>query len=596
MAYKKLNRTVRYFTVVCGLGLLVSQFSYAQDAAVDVSGVSKLAQPQFDQWSFRAQSNEELYIPPAIDRPLGEDDGPRIDVASIGLDIDPALQQKMDAELEQSLSLMLTGRVAENSAQGFTIGRLENVAVTVTNTMRSSGFILAYAYLPEQSIMDGVVRISVLPGSLDSITVDGNNRYSTQRLLGPFSDLMGSPVEKASIENSIMHLRDYPGLNTTAVFSPGSSTGTSELTLRVTEDPFDISFVADNHGTQSTGESRIRSDLEFHNIFGRADTLTALVLQTFDPASNTYGGIAYETPIVRHDWSLGLGYSKNSFDVTGGTVGLLDIGGDTDISNLFIKKSLKRTRRASVDLAFDLSVKSAVLENLPAPTEDNVSTLSLDLGVEAVDNLGAGGINQLQVRYSQGLADFLGSMDEFGLSSNGARSTRRGGSGDLAGGDFGKAMLRYQRLQRISQSNSLLLRVEGQETSDALVSLEQFVMGGPNSVRAYPIAEYLTDNGVFASLEWIVDLDQLSGKGGGDTDVSVSFFGDYASGELNDPSTGQDVDPDLSGGGIGFTIRHTGANGNQFSLRIDAAAPIGSDIATNGRDPQYYGAIGYSFR
>ena len=595
MAYKKLNRTVRFLPAICIIGLPVLQLAHAQEVPIDLSGVPGTAQPQFNQWSLRAQENEELYIPPAADRPLSVDDGPRIQVATLDLDVDEALARNMDAELSESLRLMLTGRVAENSATGFTIGRLENAAADVTDTLREAGFILAYAYLPEQNVDSGAVKIRVLPGSLDAVTVDGNNRYSTQTLLGPFSDLMGSPVDKTSIENSIMHLRDFPGLNTTAVFSPGSSTGSSELTLRVTEDPFDISFVADNYGTRSTGEARLRSDLNFYNIFGRADTLTAVILQTFDPSSNLYGGIAYEAPIFRHDWSLGLGYSKNSFDVTGGSVGALNLGGETDIGTMFIKKNLKRTRRSNVDLAFDLSVKEAVLTNLPTKTADNLSILSLDFALEAVDSVGAGGINQLQVRYSQGLADFLGSMDENGLSSDGSQSTRRSGSGEYAGGDFGKTIIRYQRLQRISQSNSLLLRVEGQHSSDLLVSLEQFVMGGPNSVRAYPIAEFLMDTGGFGSLEWILDLDSLFNKSGG-ANFAISAFADYASGELNDPGPGQVPDADISGWGVGFNMNHTSQGGNQFSFRIDAATPISDNIPSNDRDPQYYGMISYTFR
>ena len=102
------------------------------------------------------------------------------------------------------------------------------------------------------------------------------------------------------------------------------------------------------------------SDLNFYNVFGRADSLTAVILQTFDPTANLYGGLAYETPIFRHDWSVGLGYSKNSFDIVTNTVAdTFNFGGETDIATLFIKKNLKRTRRSSVNLAFDLSVKAA---------------------------------------------------------------------------------------------------------------------------------------------------------------------------------------------------------------------------------------------
>lgn len=594
MAYKIVNRTVHRCFSICVLASLFSAAAHAQVSPAQIGKAPAMAQPQLDHWRLQAQDNSELYIPPAAERPLGEDDGPRIPVSSLDLDVDPSLASMLDAELNAAMALILSSRVSANSAQGFTIGRLENVAADITDKLRESGFILAYAYVPTQSVDGGSVTIAVLPGSLDTITVDGNRRYSEDRLTAPFSDLMGSPIRKTSIENSIMYLRDYPGLNTTAVFSPGRTTGTSELTLRVTEDPFDIGFVVDNHGTESTGENRIRSELSFHNVFGRADTLTGVILQTFDPAANLYGGVAYETPLFRHDWSAGLAFSVNSFDVKGSQLsGLEELGitGDTNIASAFVSKNLVRTRRAAADLAFSVSTKAAELKNTGTPTEDNLAVLALDFSAESVDSFGAGGINQLQLVYSQGLADFLGSMDEFGLSSNGAASTR-----PTAGGDFGKIALRYQRLQRISESLSVLLRLEGQESSDLLVSIEQFLMGGPNSVRAYPVAEFLMDKGAFGSLEFILDLDEVFGSGSSGANYALSAFGDYASGELNNPGIGQIPDADISGWGLGFTVAHTGNTGNLFSLRFDIAKPAGEEDASNGRNPQYFGTISYSFR
>jgi hemolysin activation/secretion protein len=221
---------------------------------------------------------------------------------------------------------------------------------------------------------------------------------------------------------------------------------------------------------------------------------------------------------------------------------------------------------------------------------------TLGLSVESVDQFLSGGINQLQIGYSWGIPDFLGSMDEFGMSSNGALSTRIGGSGAQAGGDFGKAMLRYQRLQRISASNSILLRLEAQHSSDLLTSIEQFVMGGPNNVRAYPIAEFLMDKGQFASVEWIVDLLQLFGDGGTNGSFSISAFGDYAHGEVNDPFGDQNPDVDLAGVGIGIAIGHTSNGGNQFSFRIDVSQASTHFDPTNDRDPQYFGQLSYTFR
>jgi len=595
VVYKNTVRNVCSFRLLCALSFLASSLVFAQQPSTNATGaLPGISQPKFDQWQLRAQENEELYIPPSADRPLGEDAGPRIQVAAVRLDIDPQLQAEISAELNGTLNSMLSARTTAYVAEGFTIGRLESIAADITDALRDAGFILAWAYLPEQTIQDDTVVINVLPGSLAAIMADGNNRYSTERLMRPFSDLIGAPVRRTAIENSILHIRNYPGLSTSAVFSPGDDVGTSQLTLRVSEDPFDLAVTTDNYGTESTGENRLRSDLFWYNPFGRGDLIAITALQTFDPAENLYGGLLYQTPFIRHDLTLSLELSHNAFEVASGLAAGAgedgkNLAGDTNAGSIGLSKNLRLTRRSRVDLGFDLSVKNAVLENLPAETEDNLTVASLNFSAEGFDGFGAGGINQFEFRYSRGIPEFLGSMSEDG---DGGQSTRTGASGENAGGEFDKFTLRYQRLQRISERNSLLLRAEGQVSDDLLTSLEQFVIGGPNSVRAYPIAEYLGDEGSFASLEWIIDV----GKRDSDTSFSISAYGDYAYGQINDPLPNEIEDTDLSGWGIGISISHTGDGGNQFALRLDVASPISDIEPSDGDDPQFYGQISYTFR
>ena len=570
-------------------GLAVAQ-QVSPNAAGALPGIS---QPRIDQWNLRAQENEELYIPPNADRPLGEDAGPRIQVTSIDLDIDAQLGSRIDAELGARLDSILSSRLSAYRAEGVTIGRLENIASEITAALRESGLILAWAYLPEQSVEDNKVRISVLPGRLNAVRTDGNNRYSANKLVGPFSNLLGAPVQRTEIENSIMQVRNFPGLSTSAVFSPGEQVGTSQLTLRVSEDPFDMSVVADNHGTESTGENRLRTEMLWYNPFGIGDMITINALQTFNPTENLYGGITYDTPFFRDDLTLTLAYTHNAFEVAegiaaGAGVGNQNIAGDTDIGWIGLSKNLRLTRLSRMDLGVDLAVKNAILENLGSETEDNLTVASAYFTAEAVDGIGAGGINQFELRYEKGIADFLGSMDE---SGDGGQSTRSGFSGQNAGGDFDKIVMRYQRLQRISSRNTLLIRAEGQATDDILTSLEQFVVGGPNSVRAYPIAEYLGDEGAFASLEWSVELSD-----NGNRSFSLSLFGDYAYAKLNDPFPNELADTDLAGYGIGLSFSNISDSGNQFAFRLNVATPATSTDPSDGDDPQFYGQISYVFR
>ena len=163
-----------------------------------------------------------------------------------------------------------------------------------------------------------------------------------------------------------------------------------------------------------------------------------------------------------------------------------------------------------------------------------------------------------------------------------------------ASGEFDKVALQIQRLQRLTQYTSLVLRVDGQYTSDPLVSLEQFSMGGPDSVRAYPVAEALAEKGGVASLELILGAPGFAGRPAFGSHtwgqiLQLSVFADYAHGELNEPvSAQQDGSVNLAGAGVSVQFSLPG----RVFTRLDVATPLTDRDPANGRDPQYYFRFG----
>jgi hemolysin activation/secretion protein len=128
----------------------------------------------------------------------------------------------------------------------------------------------------------------------------------------------------------------------------------------------------------------------------------------------------------------------------------------------------------------------------------------------------------------------------------------------------------------ISPSILLLGRIDTQLTPDALLPLEQFSLGGIDSVRGYPQNQLLTDNGIFASLEVRIPLT---------TDPSVlqlTPFMDAGTGWNNllpnpDPSTLV---------GIGMGLRWFIGSG--LSFRVDYGVPLIS-ISNQGNSLQEQG-------
>src|SRR3546814_14334310 len=79
----------------------------------------------------------------------------------------------------------------------------------------------------------------------------------------------------------------------------------------------------------------------------------------------------------------------------------------------------------------------------------------------------------------------------------------------------------------LTRSQRLDLKLNGQYSDDVLVPMEQFALGGPDSVRAYPISDALGDRGYHVAVEYQVDApgfgDKASPFGGRQWRAGVQF-------------------------------------------------------------------------
>nr|WP_281272887.1 ShlB/FhaC/HecB family hemolysin secretion/activation protein [Vibrio pectenicida] len=125
-------------------------------------------------------------------------------------------------------------------------------------------------------------------------------------------------------------------------------------------------------------------------------------------------------------------------------------------------------------------------------------------------------------------------------------------------GVFDKINLDVRRIQALpAKKLSLYVRIVGQKTFENLDSSEDFGLGGPNGVRAYPVGESYGDEGIFGQVELRHTYNN---------NINPYIFYDYGHIKTNHTSwTTQDNDRSI--GGIGFGLQAT-----YKSLNIDTAA------------------------
>jgi len=326
-----------------------------------------------------------------------------------------------------------------------------------------------------------------------------------------------------------------------------------------------------------------------NNPLRAADRFELTLLQSLDPLNSRYGAVRYQRPLGAPGQTLGLAYSKNSFQV-GDYLAELEIAGNSYIGNIFFNKHWIRKRQQNLSTRLDFSRKSA--SNRQADDtfgQDELAVLSLSGQYSFVD-AAYHGFNRITLTLARGIAGVLGAMDRQGDG----RSSRIGNNNQRAGGEFSKWTLQLFRQQPLDfyeslKNQTLSLRLRLQYSKDLLTSLEQMLLGGPHGVRAYPISQAQVDTGYIVSLEWQV---HTAGQISSWLDrLQVSSFLDYGQGWLNAPLANETARTQLVGLGVGAAalIRH------DFNARLDIATPLGGTAADGGDAYQLFFNLRYAF-
>lgn len=561
----------------------------ARPGAMRPADVGKSRQPE-------PASGPVIEIPPVIDRPLRVDEGPRILVQQFNL-IDAQDLPDYGIQIDEVRARLEEKRLQK--ADGFTIGELNEVAEIVTDYYRENGLILAQAVIPVQNVDNGIVTIQVFEGRLGRVIPEGNQSYDDVVLQGPFKALVGQPVTKAAVEHALLQLTDFPGLTVLGIFQPGQLVGTADIVLRVQEEKrFDFSYRVDNHGLQDTGRIRFRPELVWNNITDGADKLTVTFQQTYNPKNNLFQSYEYQRYI---DWGItaGLFMNDNEFDV-GGDLARQEISGETEMKGGWIDKAWIRSRQFNLSTRAEMNhEESRTLARGRQSNEDSLTVATLEGSLDHVDNRFKG-INFLTVAYSQGFEDLFGAMGSAGESAarpTGFRPSRQGGSRTFASAKFEKLFVTASRLQTITPKMSLLARGEYQWSNDLLVPMEQYSVGGPDNLRAFPSAQVLLDSALFMSAElihampFITDKPAFGNRTWGEL-VQLSIFYDHVIGNLNDPLSSQPSGYiNLKGAGVQGRFTLPGS----IEARLMWAWEINSDEAENERRPQLWGDFTYRF-
>ncbi len=436
--------------------------------------------------------------------------------------------------------------------------------------LRARGFV-ATVFVPPQRVENGEVRLEVVISRMGKLHLEGSRYFREWQTKSYWKIPEGRILRYPEIRSNVLDMNENPDRKVQAVLRPGAAPETTDIYLKEEDRlPIHMGFSADNQGVRLTGKERGGLTFQHNNLLGRDDVLYA---------GGVFGDV-FGTVYVQHLLPLtnfgtrlitSFNYAqvnpKKEFEPFG-------INGISSSYGISVHQRLLRTDFYSAEGYVGFDFKDKFTRVLSAPNaRDRLRVASAGVQFQAID---AGGVWNLKQDLSFGIPFH---DEETALTSR------------QAGSAFSKYEFEVSRLQRLSDTAKVFLKIHGQLSPDKMTSQEDIFLGGFNSVRGYPESDYGADEAVVVNLEhraqapWIPENWRLPWyKTPLRQQTEWVSFVDYGHGRLNDPSATEHVSRNLLGAGAGFNVQLE----ENFSMRFAWGFPIGPGGITEGGRSQFY--------
>ncbi|MEH1897854.1 MAG: ShlB/FhaC/HecB family hemolysin secretion/activation protein [Nostoc sp.] len=466
----------------------------------------------------------------------------------------------------------LAKATAEFTKRPISLTEVYQARSKITDLYVRNGYITSGAYIPPQTIQSGVVKIQVVEGKLEDIQVTGTRRLNPNYVRSRLAIATSAPLNRQRLLEALQLLQLNPLIqNVSAELSAGSRTGSSLLEVKVSEaKTFSSQIVLDNGRSPSVGSFRRRLQLNEANLLGLGDSLG--VAYTNTDGSNSFDA-SYTLPLNPRNGTLTFNYGTTSSNVIEPPFNVLDIESASRYYEVTFRQPIVQTPTQEFALGLTASRReseasySPLGEQLPFP----------GLGADEQGRTKVSAFRFFQEWTSRNSRQVIALRSQFSLGIDVLNPTINQNAPD---GRFFAWQGQAQWIRLLAPETLLLLRLNTQLASRTLLPLEQFGLGGQDSIRGYRQDYLLTDNGTFVSAEVQVPILRLPQI---DSTLQVVPFADFGIGWN---SSGRENPNHNTLAAVGLGLRWT--QGDRFTVRLDWGVPLIS-VDSNDRTLQENG-------
>jgi hemolysin activation/secretion protein len=396
---------------------------------------------------------------------------------------------------------------------------LETLRYRLTQEYVSRGYVNSGVVLPDQTAKDGLVSYQVIEGKLTGIDITGTKWLSPDYVRSRLEQGLTSPPNTLDIERRIQILLQDPNIGQlNAELVPDVAIGDARLRAAVTEAKgYSLTASIANDEPPNVGSVHGELDGVVRDLTGFGDTLLLRYGRTYGVND---GGVSWTIPVSAVDTALNFHWDYNGAGVVSAAFNDLNISTTTITYGASVSQPLYRTseQTLSLSVALDQRASDTFLFNqpfsfTPGYVDGRASATIVRVGLDWVDR-----------RTDQVVA--IRSTVNRGLPIFGATNSAQQPNADFT------YWLGQAQYVRAFGDNQIVARSGLQLSGAPLFPFEQLSIGGPDTVRGFPVNTLLTDNGVLLSLEARVPIARfrLPYVASNETVLRVAPFVDFASG------------------------------------------------------------------
>jgi len=365
---------------------------------------------------------------------------------------------------------------------------LKDVLRLISNFYQKYLGFWARAILPEQDINNGNIKIQIIEGRLGKVIINSDEKELNldKEVARKFVENKISREEILNIdqiENNIRNLNAIPGIQAVASLEAGQDVGETDIIVQLqNKKNISATLQADSYGSRSSGRARGTALVNFDSLLKEGEQFT---IQKVHTIGSDYNAAAASFRIGYDGTRALLRASKIRYDLGDPFSSTNPTGNSSELS-ASIQKPLGSIDSTNLNSNFTVSESNYENKNnTPSNTQKKITRAVAALNFNRPDNFYKGGVNY---------GSISGTVGDLADSSTTSRTKN-------ADGNFSKTSLSLSRSQRVSERDIIQANFSSQYAFKNLDSAEQFSLGGPYGIRAYPNSEGQGDHGMMINLE-----------------------------------------------------------------------------------------------